>query len=141
MKLFFSLILLASIVGESLPFFASAQTQSSLPIPDDPKGALETVQSILLALPKAVAKVWKEEALPLWLKMWNWVADIWKEHIWPRIYTLWITVAKHFDPEIEKRKTYLEQEIQKEKEQVEKTKETVETGTNLWDRLKNLLKD
>ena len=74
---------------------------------------------ILTALPGAVKKVWQEEVLPVWLKMWNWAR--------PEIEPWW----QKFLDLLGKETPDLREEFQKEKKEMQK---------DLWERFKELLK-
>jgi len=98
--------------------------------------ALETTQK---ELPGILEKIWKEEVLPVWQKMYDWF----EVNVWPKIKS-WF--KKEIEPkvkeEIEKRKPVVEEEFQKEKEEM---KEEVKTelpkvGKSLWERFQELIK-
>ena len=86
------------------------------------KRAFETTQK---ELPGILEKIWKEEVLPLWQKMYDWF----KENIWSKI-------APRAKEEIEKRKPVIEEEFKKEKEEVKE--ELPEVTKSLWEKLKEL---
>ena len=123
------------LLGFLSPLLSSAQVNSPENM-DEVKQlgekALETTQK---EMPGIIAKIWKEEVLPIWQKMWNWFL----ENIWPKIKS-WFT--KFIQPEIEKRKPGLEGEFQKEKQE---TKQSVKQDVapalkSLWQKFKDLLK-
>jgi len=83
---------------------------------DEIKGIGKQIQENLYPEAK---KVLKEEALPLWEKMWTWT----KNTVWPWIKSI-------IKPRIEK-------EFQKEKEEFKK--EIPELKNSLWERLKQII--
>jgi len=94
--------------------------------------ALETAQK---ELPGALGRIWREEVLPIWEKMYNWFL----ENIWPKISS-WF--KKEAEPrvkgEIEKRKPILEEEFQKEKEELKE--EVPEVSKSLWEKFNELIR-
>lgn len=77
---------------------------------------------ILSKLPEAVKRVWKEEALPVWQKMWEWakpVIDPWRQRFLGLL-----------GREVEKRRPDIEKQFQEEKEEMQ---------NDLWERFKNLI--
>jgi len=89
------------------------------------KRAFETTQK---ELPRILEKIWKEEVLPVWQKMYDWF----KENIWSKI-------TPRAKEEIEKRKPVIEEEFKKEKEELLK-EEIPKVGKSLWEKFKELIK-
>jgi hypothetical protein len=94
--------------------------------------ALETGQK---ELPGIIEKIWKEEVLPVWQKMYDWF----KINIWPKIES-WFKkeVQPRAKEEIEKRKPLIEEEFKKEKEEMKE--EVPKVTKSLWERFKELIK-
>lgn len=86
-------------------------------------------------MPGIIKRIWQEEVLPIWRKMYNWFMA----NIWPKLVGFF---NKYLKPEIEKRKPIINEEFQKEKEEMKKSaKEEVPAATkSLWERLKELIK-
>lgn len=105
-----------SIAGLILPNFILAQETIGASAPQTVGEAKDFITDIFQKLPEAVKKVWKEEALPLWQKMWQWVKPL---------MTPW------FNKQVEKRRPGLEQEFQKEK---------TEMQNDIWQRFKELIR-
>jgi len=82
-------------------------------------------------LPGIIEKIWKEEVLPTWQNMWNWL----KARIWSKIEN-WTR------PEIEKRKQYFEEGFEREKEEVkeELKTEVPKVSKSLWEKFKELIR-
>lgn len=132
------LIPIIVIFGVFLPSFSFAQPQS-FQTPETleeakkmGEKALETTQK---ELPGILEKIWKEEVLPVWQKMYDWF----EVNILPQIKS-WF--KKGIEPkvkeEIEKRKPVIEEEFQKEKEEVKE--ELPEVTKSLWEKFKELIK-
>jgi len=125
-------LLIFSLILPSLSF---AQKQPLAP-PETLEGAKEiggkTIHSILLQLPETLKRIWREEVLPIWQKIYNWL----KKTFWDPY------LSPFFKREIEKRKPIIEEEFEKEKKEM---KEEVKTelpkiGKSLWERFKELIK-
>ena len=132
------LIPIIVIFGVFLPSFSFAQPQS-FQTPETleeakkmGEKALETTQK---ELPGILEKIWKEEVLPVWQKMYDWF----EVNVLPKIKS-WF--KKEIEPkvkeEIEKRKPVVEEEFQKEKEEVKE--ELPEVTKSLWENFKELIK-
>ena len=133
------IIIILIIFGIFLPSFGSinssrvafAQAQSIAP-PETFGEAKEkggkVLETTLKELPKRLEKIWKEEALPLWQKTYNWFKKTcWDPYLGP-----------FFKKEIEKRKPIIEEEFKKEKEELKE--EAPELSESLWERFKELIK-
>ena len=134
----FKIIFFLLIFSLVLPGFSFAQPQS-FQTPETleeakemGEKALETTQK---ELPGILEKIWKEEVLPVWQKMYDWF----EVNVLPKIKS-WF--KKGIEPkvkeEIEKRKPVVEEEFQKEKEEVKE--ELPEVTKSLWEKFKELIK-
>lgn len=119
MKIFKTAIYFLLILGLILPSFAFAQEGK---IPQTLEEAKILGMQILTGLPNAIKKVWQEEALPVWLKMWNWLR--------PKIEPWWQKFLGLLGKEVPS-KEQVGQEFQKEKQEMQK---------DLWERFKELIK-
>jgi len=137
------------ILTFALPSFAQqnlrgfAQDQPISP-PETLEGAKEIGERALETIPKelpgTVEKIWKEEVLPIWQKMYDWFLS----NIWPKIKG-WF--KKEVEPrakeEIEKRKEIIGEGLEREKEELKKeVKEEIipKTFDSLWEKFKELIK-
>jgi len=126
------------ILGLILPSFSFAQNQPISPpktleeAKEMGEKALETGQK---ELPGIIEKIWKEEVLPVWQKMYDWF----KKNIWPKIES-WFKkeVQPRAKEEIEKRKPLIEEEFKKEKGELKE--ELPGVTKSLWERFKELIK-
>ena len=114
-----------------MPSFSFAQVQPPETLEEAKEIGEKTFGDFLKKLPETLEKIWKEEALPLWQKMYNWGKNIWDSYIWPEI-------GPWFKKEIEKRKPLIEEEFKKEKEEIKE--EVPKVGKSLWERFKELIK-
>lgn len=130
-----NLVIFLIIYGLILPIFSFAQVEPISPPEtlEETKGWLERAwETIKKNLPGILEKIWKEEVLPVWKRMWEWS----KVNIWSKIEIL-------FKREIEKRKSIFEEGVEKEKEELKKEiKEEVipKASKSLWERFKELIK-
>ena len=138
-----NLVVILVIFGVLLPSFAFFQEQPVSP-PETLEEAREIGERALEVskkeLPGILEKIWKEEVLPIWQKMYDWF----KTNIWPKIEFFF---KKEVEPrakgEIEKRKPIIKEEFKKEKEELKKeVKEEVfpKAFKSLWEKFKELIK-
>lgn len=126
-KIIVSLIL----VGILLPGFSLSQEPIKFQAPETMEEVKEIGGKALEVgekeLPGILERIWKEEVLPIWKKMYDWF----KLHIWAKIWPL-------AEKEIEKRKPLIKEEFQKEKEELKE--EAPKVGKSLWEKFKELIK-
>ena len=120
-----------------LPSVNFAQTQ-----PIKAPETLEELKEIKLNLEAILKKIWKEEVVPVFQKIWNFIKKLWNSYILPNIKKLWQKITTPFIEEIERRKPKIEKEFQKEKQEM---KEEIKTelpkiGKSLWQKFKELIK-
>ena len=121
-----------------LPSFSFAQTDK-VSVPenfDEAKNIGQKAWCIIKEeLPQRIERIWQEEVLPVWQKMYNWFL----EKIWLKVRSWFET---NFYPlikeEVEKRKPVVEEEFQKEKQELKE--EAPRVGQSLWERFKELIK-
>ena len=131
-----NLIIILLIIGLILPSFSFAQT--GLPESGEEAGQMaeKGLTTLLKDLPGALKQVWSEEAVPIWLGMWN-KAKKPLEALKTRINGVWDDIRLLFGLEVEKRKPAIQEEFQKEKQELKK--EAPKVGKSLWQRFKELL--
>ena len=78
-------------------------------------------------LPGIIEKIWKNEALPIWKKMYDWF-----------LMNVWVKVWPYAEKEIEKRKPLIGEEFEKEKQELKE--EAPGLGKSLWQRFRDLIK-
>lgn len=130
----YGLIILV-IVGILLPGFSFCQTQPITP-PENLEEVKEMGEKAFKTsekeLPGTLEKIWKEEVLPIWQRMYDWF----KKTVWDPC------LGPFFQREIEKRKPEIKEGFEKEKKEM---KEEVKTelpkvGKSLWERFKEAFK-
>lgn len=136
------LLIFLIILGLILPSFNFVLSEQITP-PDTPEEAVEMGEKVTEAakeeFPVILEKIWKEEILPFWKRMWNWTKDYWKDTLWPRIKGLWERRVKSpVEDEAEKRKEVIEERIETEKEEIEE--KISETKKSIWEKMKDFLK-
>jgi len=124
------------MMGLVLAGFSFAQ-EENVKIPEnfqEAKGLLEKVFEILKdKLPQAISKIWKEEVVPVWQKIYEWLKVYWlKFKNW--FQNIFQSKAKE---EIVKRKPVIEEEFEKEKEELKA--ELPKIRENLWQRFLDLI--
>ena len=134
-------ITILTLFGFLLPSFSFAQVPIETPetmeeAKEMEKKALEVSKK---ELPGILEKIWKEEVLPVWQKMWKAVSNWWNNTAWPKIKGFFKQkVEPPVKEEIEKRKPIIEEEFKKEKEEIKE--ELPKVGKSLWERFKELIK-
>lgn len=131
-----NLVVVFIILGVMLPNFSFGQESSQIKAPEDLEEVKELGEKALdigkKELPGTLGKIWKEEVLPLWQRMYDWLKrTVWDPYLNP-----------FFQKEMEKRKPMIGEEFEKEKEEMrESAKEEIPKATkSLWERLKELVK-
>ena len=131
MRFIFKTLLVFLMINFILATFVLAQELPKIEAPENLEEAKEMGEKALKEaqkqLPGIVEKIWEEEVLPVWQKMWEWF----KNNIWLKIEVL-------FQKEAQKRKPIIEEEFQKEKEELKE--ELPETTKSLWEKFKELIK-
>ncbi len=92
------------------------------------------------------ARIWKEEVVPVWQKMWNCFSNWWSNSFVPFVKGVFGKISDFFigkikpsvEEEFEKRKSVVEDEFQKEKEELKE--EAPETGRSLWEKFMEIIK-
>jgi len=89
--------------------------------------------------PGIISDVWKEEVVPVWKKMFGWAKEkIWDDWLSSWLKNLWATILRILRVEVENRAPGAQQEIQKEKEQIQA--EAPQVGRSLWDKFLEIIK-
>ena len=136
------LFLIALIFIPSIPGFVSAQ---GIEAPKDLEGVQQFGKDfwerIKNQLPDLMKKAWQEDILPIWRKMKEVWSRWWDSHIQPWLEKIWDKFMVLLGQEVEKRKPYIEEEFQKEKEELieEVDKKVPEQGRSIWEKLKELI--
>ena len=140
------LIIFLIIFGLILPSFSFLRSERIMP-PETPEEIKElgekAVETTKEEGPGISEKIWKEEILPVWQRMWSWTKNYWNDALWPWITELCSSFTQRFTGAIkgfwERRiKPPMEEEVEKKKEVVE---ERVEEGKKeIEEKLKNLWK-
>ncbi|MDD2696765.1 MAG: hypothetical protein PHE52_01230 [Candidatus Pacebacteria bacterium] len=126
------------MLGLILPVFSLAQTENQVTPPETLDEAKQMGEKALEVgqkeLPGIIERIWKEEVMPIWQKMFDWF----KANIWPKIAD-WF--KKFITPEIEKRKPVIEGEFQKEKQEMKESAQTElpKAWDYLWEKFKQLI--
>jgi len=130
------------LLGILLPSFSLAQEGDQLQLPENMDEVQELGEKALeigkKELPGTIEKVWQEEVLPIWQKMYDIWSNWWDNTIQPWLDDIWQKIMSLLGQEIEKRKPLIEEEFEKEKEEL--GIEASKIGQSLWERFKELIK-
>lgn len=144
------------ILGLFLPFLGFCQESLPKPPIEIPKTIDEAinfikngVKIVLEKMPNILKMIWREEVLPIWQKMGDIFRNFWNNYIKNFLRNLWYSFLKPgvqffiqkikelLGKEIEIRKPMIEEEFQKEKEQMKE--ELPSTTKSYWQKFKDLL--
>jgi hypothetical protein len=131
----------------ALPFFVFAQEPQTLRVPDTLEEAKEQSLSvgnkIAGILPGVVQNIWETQVLPVWRNMWKWTQEeLWQKRVQPVAQNLIDKGKVLLGREVEQRRPIIEQELQKEKQELseELKTHTQNTGKSIWERFKDLFR-
>lgn len=161
MKKLLSSVLIISIFGISIPFYAFAQ--SPLPgtnsiIPEGSRGeegkgtvpveapatteeAKSFISKILSFFPNALKKTW-EAAKNILQKFFEFWSSFWDNTVQPWLKGIWDKLLSFLGKEIEERRPAIKEEFEKEKEAMKESikEEGIEVGKSLWEKFKDLIR-
>ena len=131
-ELYANILIFLIISGLFLSNFGFAQAPQIAPSEtmEEPK---EMREQALPGILEKIERIWKEEVLPIWQRIYNWFMT----NIWPKIERWFKKEVEPRTEEIEKRKLIIE-EFKKEKEELKA--ELSKLGKSLWERFKELIK-
>lgn len=129
-----------SIIGLILPSFSFAQGQTLSP-PETTEEAKKIGERFIIEsienLPKMARESWRTDVLPVWQKMWDYFKGFWNLYFAQRVESFWQNIKTNLKIEIEQRKPAIEQEFQKEKQEMKE--ELPKVSKSLWERFKELI--
>lgn len=88
--------------------------------------------------PEIIKGIWEGEVLPIWRKMYDKWSNWWDYSIQPWLRGIWQKIISLFKKEAEEKKPIIEEQFQKEKEEIKK--ELPGVSKSLWEKFKELLK-
>ena len=140
MSILYKIGIFLLITSFIFPVFTLAQeTKPPIEAPESFEEAGSFVGKFISKIPETFKNAW-ESAKGIWQGTWvKW----WDEHIGPWCHNAWQEICIFFGKEIEERKPIIEEEFDKEKQEIEKEiKEGAsETSKNLWEWIKGLVKE
>lgn len=124
----------------SFPVFCRAQTINQPENMEEVKQLGEkALESVKKEAPGAIKKIWANEVLPVWKKMFIWAKEsVWDNHLAVWLNNLWNNIANILKGEVEQRKEAIGEEFQKEKQEIKAEAPIV--GKTIWEKLKELIK-
>lgn len=132
----FGFLLTILFIGLVLPTFSFAQkTVPPLQAPNSWDEVLALGKKALFFFPNALKAAW-QDAMQIWLKIAAFFDRIWDKYVFSKIKSVWKKISGISGKEVEKRKTALPRELEKEKQEM-KT-ETIDSGKSLWQKFKGL---
>jgi len=136
---YFLLILI--MIGLFLPVSGFAEDQISEPpatLEEARELGEESLEVTKEDMPGILGRIWNEEVIPFWQRMWGWAKNFWKDTLWPWIRGLWERrIRPPVEEEVEKRKEIIEERLEEEKEELQKT--SIPKGIrSLWEEIKEM---
>jgi len=126
-------ILIILIAGAVLSGFClPVQAQQAPEVPATLDEAKSVGLQIIGELPDSTRQVWREQALPILRSMWDWAQGPWENYIKPKVQELFNWLLGFLGKEIEERAPLIEEEFQKEKDEMRGD------IPGVWERFKNL---
>lgn len=121
------------LFGFLLPNFSFAQEVIESPetLEEAKELGEEVLETTQKELPGIIERIWKEEVLPIWQKMYDWMKNFWDKYIWS-------TIGSFIKEEFEKRSPFMKEEFEKEKEEMKE--DVPKVGKSLWEKFKDLIK-
>ena len=109
----------------------------------------EGAKKVLNEMPQLMKDIWRNEAVPIWKKMWVWFKGVWADYIrqplsdfWyltikPRIQSLIQEVKDLLGKEAEEKIPVIKEEFEKERKEIRE--ELPRASKSLWQRFKELI--
>ena len=141
MKFGLKILITVVIINLILPNFGLAQ--ETIKAPETLEQAQEFGEEVLektkQQLPGILQRTWQEDVLPVWRKMKQIWSKWWDTTIQPWLISIVDKIKVLLGQEIEKRKPYIEQEFEKETEElIEDIGKEIPKTKSLWERFKEL---
>ena len=127
-------VIIAVISTVFIPLFIPVFAQNTGTVPENLSEAQIRGEGVLNAIPGVLTRLWREFKVYL-SRLLNWLYNnVWLRYIWPQIRNFWYR-------EVEPRKPEVEQEFQKEKQEMgqEIKTEVPKITKSLWERFKELI--
>ena len=140
----FQKITLSFFAISCLIFPALTFSQTTLPsVPENPQEVKELGAKALDVAekqgPGIVSRIWNNEVLPVWKKMFGWTKEhIWEDRLKSKLETVWAGTLRVLKVEVEKRKPKVQEEFQEEKREIKQ--EAPQVGKSLWEKFKEIIK-
>lgn len=137
MRIILLSILIFTIALGATPTWAQKEV-APIQAPETIEEAQEFGSQMLKGIPGAMQEVWRTQVVPLWTNMWNIAKNIWNTTVFPWVKGLWDQVLSFFGQEIEKRKPFIEEAFEREKEELKQELEQKipESGKTLWNLIR-----
>jgi len=143
-------LLIAGLILPSLSLAQGPPIEAPKTVDEAKEMAEKGGQEIAKRMPDIIKRIWREQVIPIWQKMWDWFKNIWKRNIQPSFSNLWYLNLKPriqstihrvrgiIWQEVEEQKPLIKGEFEKEKEEMKE--ELPEASKSLWQRFKELIR-
>lgn len=139
MNKLYKIVIVLSILSAVLPIYSLVGTEKPMEAPETVEEAGSFAGNFINKIPQALNSAW-EKAKEIWQGTWvKW----WNEYIKPWGNDVWREICGFFGKEVEVKKPIIEEEFEKEKQEMKKdlSQETVKQRQNLWEWMKEIIKD
>jgi len=119
----------------SFPVFAQSPPENLEEAKEIGEKAVEEVPK---ELPGIIGRIWENEVLPIWRKMYEIWSNFWNNTLKPWLSGICNKIKEKLGMEIEERKPKVKEEFEKEKEELKE--EVPEVGKSLWEKFKEIIK-
>ena len=141
MKFVLKILITVVIINLVFPNFVLAQETIKSPetLEDAQEFGEEVLERTKQQLPGILQKTWHEDILPIWRKMKQIWSNWWNATIQPWLISIADKIKVLLGQEIEKRKPYIEEELEKETEElIQDIGKEIPKAKSLWERFKEL---
>jgi hypothetical protein len=136
-----TLIVLSALAAILFPSFAFCQ--NGLSVPDNAQEAKDLGNRALDAMKSkgisAINDAWKNEVLPLWQKIYEWVKiNLWENALGRWLKNIWHSTLRILKLEVEERKPGIEERVQTETGALKD--EAPKVGKTLWQKFQDIIR-
>jgi len=130
------------LIGLIMPSLSRAAPEIPETIEEGEEIIKEILEKSTREIPKTMEESWKNEVLPKWKKMAQTWSNWWDNTIQPWFIKIINKIKTLLGQEVEKRKPQIEEDFQKEKEELLQNIGKKEYKTkSIWERIKELFKN
>lgn len=134
-------VILALFLGFLIPLVSFSQNSVEVPQTLDEAKEVggQIIETTEKELPGTIERIWKEEVLPVWGKIFDWTRkEIWDSRMLPWFKGIGQKVKEIFLGEVDRRKPQVQEDFQQEKQELKQEAPVV--TKSLWEKFMELIK-